>query len=288
MLGCRCGAKWSAAEFVDDAVAGGAALHTRTMVDRILISGGHAEGVEVRERGKRRRILANTVIVAAGGIGTPALLRASGLADAGRSITMDATIMVYGAGESKGIGGDPPMTWSAADDQLGVLYSTLIDPWLMYPIIMTMKGPAYPFTWHRWKRTYGVMIKLKDDISGGVDEHGTVSKGLTATDRERLGRAEETARAILLRAGCKADTIFSTPLRGTHPSGSVRIGEQLDNNLQTSVRGLYVCDASVFPEALARPTVLTIIAFARRLAERLLANDSSVALAAPKLSTLEH
>ena len=273
MLGCRCGSKWSAGEYVDDAVAAGAALHTRTIVDRVLISDGHAEGVEVRERGKRRRIMANNVIVAAGGIGTPTLLRSSGLSDAGRGITMDATTMVYGLAPSKGIGHDPPMTWSAPDDQLGVLYSTLIDPWLMYPLIMMTKGPAYPPTWLRWGRTYGVMIKLKDDVSGEVNERGEVSKGLTTTDRERLTRAEETARAILLKAGCKGDTIFSTPLRGTHPSGSVRIGEQLDTNLQTSVNGLYVCDASVFPEALARPTVLTIIAFAKRLADHLLAKS---------------
>jgi choline dehydrogenase-like flavoprotein len=32
---------------------------------------------------------------------------------------------------------------------------------------------------------------------------------------------------------------------------------------------LYVCDASVFPEALARPTVLTIIALGKRLARHL-------------------
>jgi choline dehydrogenase-like flavoprotein len=32
------------------------------------------------------------------------------------------------------------------------------------------------------------------------------------------------------------------------------------------VRNLYVCDASVFPEALGRPTVLTILALGRRLA----------------------
>ena len=50
-----------------------------------------------------------------------------------------------------------------------------------------------------------------------------------------------------------------TPLRGTHPSGTVRIGNDAGQNLQTEIAGLYVCDASTFPEALARPTVLTII-----------------------------
>lgn len=163
------------------------------------------------------------------------------------------------------------MTWSRADDELGVLFSTLIDPWLMYPIIMAAKGPAYPLTWHRWGRTYGVMIKLKDELSGEVHADGRVSKGLTASDGERLARAEQVAGRILRQAGCDPDTILTTPLRGTHPSATVRIGEMLSPDLETEVGGLYVCDASVFPEALARPTVLTIIALARRLSAHLLA-----------------
>jgi choline dehydrogenase-like flavoprotein len=271
MLGCRCGAKWSAAEYVDQAVAAGAQLWTRTTVDKLLIDDGRVEAVAGRRRGKPFRVETENVIVAAGGIGSPVLLRNSGISDAGRGMTMDITVMVYGHAQGKGMGGDPPMTWSYADDELGVLYSTLIDPWLMYPIIMTRKGPSYPLTWHRWGRTYGVMIKLKDEISGEVDARGKIMKGLTSNDRVRLSPAEGTARNILIRAGCKPDSIFSTPLRGTHPSGTVRIGELVGNNLQTGIGGLYVCDASVFPEALARPTVLTIISFAKRLAKHLLA-----------------
>jgi choline dehydrogenase-like flavoprotein len=39
--------------------------------------------------------------------------------------------------------------------------------------------------------------------------------------------------------------------------------------LQTKIEGLFVCDASVFPEALDRPTVLTIIGLGKRLAKHL-------------------
>jgi choline dehydrogenase-like flavoprotein len=46
----------------------------------------------------------------------------------------------------------------------------------------------------------------------------------------------------------------------------------LDENLQAEISGLYVCDASVFPEALARPTVLTIIGLAKRLSKHLTGN----------------
>lgn len=274
MLGCRCGAKWSAAEYVDDALAAGAGLWTRARVEQVRTADGRVVGVAGRRGRTRFEVEADTVVVAAGGIGSAVLLRRSGLEAAGRGMTMDTTVMVYGHSPHRGQGDEPPMTWSYADDELGVLYSTLIDPWLMYPIIMARKGPAYPLTWRRWGRTLGVMIKLKDELSGEIDGRGRISKGLTPADRARLARAEAMAGEILRRAGCDPQTIFTTPLRGTHPSGTVRVGELLSADLETEVAGLYVCDASVFPEALARPTVLTIIALARRLAEHLQATSA--------------
>jgi choline dehydrogenase-like flavoprotein len=73
-----------------------------------------------------------------------------------------------------------------------------------------------------------------------------------------------------LKAGCDPARLITTPMRGTHPSATVRIGDAVDENLRTAISGLYVCDASVFPEALARPTVLTIISLAKRLAAQLI------------------
>jgi choline dehydrogenase-like flavoprotein len=93
---------------------------------------------------------------------------------------------------------------------------------------------------------------------------------MTDHDRPRMRAAEEVCRRILIEASARPETIFTTPLRGTHPSGTVRIGTMLDENLQTEVAGLYVCDASTFPEALARPTVLTIIGLGKHLAKHLL------------------
>jgi choline dehydrogenase-like flavoprotein len=275
MLGCRCGAKWSAAEFVDQAVKAGAVLRVRTRVDRVLMEGGAVRGVRVRTGRRTETIEANTVVVAAGGIGSAVLLRESGFEGAGRGMAMDTTVMVYGLAPFRGIGEDPPMTWSCPDDELGVLYSTLIDPWLMYPIIMAVKGPRWVLTWPRWGRTLGVMIKLTDEISGQVEPKGRVSKGLTARDRDRLSRAGEAASLVLRRAGCDPETIVTTPLRGTHPSATVRIGEMVTSDLETEVQGLYVCDASVFPRALGRPTVLTIVALAKRLARQLAARGSA-------------
>jgi len=275
MLGCRCGAKWSAGEWIDDAVAAGATLQVNTHVTALLVEDGTVRGVRGTHDGRPWDANANTVVVAAGGLGTPLLLRTAGLDEAGRGIAMDTTVMVYGAlsraERMPAQGDDPPMTWSSTDDELGVMYSTLIDPWLMYPIIMAVKGARWPLTWPRWKRTLGIMIKLTDEVSGEIDARGGIDKGLTDADRARLDRARQVARDILRRAGCDEASLVTTPLRGTHPSATARIGTVVDENLATSVRGLYVCDASVFPRALGRPTVLTILALGRRLARYLAA-----------------
>ncbi len=269
LLGCRCGAKWNAGELVDEAIAAGAELWTRADVTDVVRTHGRAAGVRGKRAGRAFTVECNDVILAAGGIGTPAIMRASGFPDAGRGIAMDTTVMVYGRSFDLGMGDDPPMTWSAVDDEIGVMYSTLLDPWLMYPLILARQGFARPLTWRRWSRTLGVMIKLTDDVSGGIDERGGISKGVTIADQRKLDRAIEVATSVLHRAGCKGESVFASPLRGTHPCASVRIGELLDTELHTSLRGLHVCDASVFPRALGRPTVLTILSLARRLARNI-------------------
>ncbi len=269
MLGCRCGAKWNAAEYVDDAVSAGASLLTKALVDRVIIENGRCEGVTGKHYGQSFTARAGTVVLCAGGIGTPRILQASGFSEAGVGMTMDITVMVYGFGFGKGIGQEPPMTWSYENDEDGYMLSTLADPWLLFPLICAMKGPKYALHWPKWNRLLGVMIKLKDEISGGVFPDGKISKPMTPLDSERLARAARVCDEILVQAGADPSDIFMSPQRGTHPSGTVRIGTMLDTSLKTRIDGLYVCDASTFPEALDRPTVLTIIGLAKRLARHL-------------------
>jgi choline dehydrogenase-like flavoprotein len=269
MLGCSCGAKWNAAEYVDEAVRSGAELKTQAKVRKVLVEDGHVVGVWGRIGARPFTAKAPVVVLAAGGIGTPRILQASGMNQAGQGMAMDTTVMVYGFIKESGIGNEPPMTWAYENDEVGYMLSTLLDPWLLFPLINATKGLKYPFYWPRWNRTLGVMIKLKDEISGGVFPDGSISKPMTKNDTSRLGAAEEVCHKILVEAGADRSSIFTSPLRGTHPSATVRIGEMLDENLETEIEGLYVCDASAFPEALDRPTVLTIIGMARRLAKHL-------------------
>jgi choline dehydrogenase-like flavoprotein len=270
MLGCRCQAKWNAAEYIDEAVANGLDLWTGARVDQVLHNGRHVYGVRGRRNGRAFTIEADVVVLAAGGIGSPVILQHSGLAGAGDGMTLDITTIVYGRAPFPGNGNEPPMTWSFADDELGAMFSTLVDPWLNYPLAMLPKGPAPALSWTRWDNSLGVMIKLKDEISGSINQRGQIDKGLTDNDRARQSRAEAVARAILVQAGCDPESILMRPQLGTHPSGTVRIDTLLSRQLETKIDNLYVCDASVFPEALARPTVLTIMSLARRLADHLL------------------
>lgn len=272
MLGCRCRAKWSANEYIDQAVEAGCQLITRAKVERVLVEDGCATGVAGTLAGKPFQVRADVVVLAAGGIGSPLILQDSGFAEAGIGLAMDSTLMVYGASEFQGIGHEPPMTYGFEDLEHGYMLSTLIDPWLLYPLITALKGPRYPLTWPRWNRTLGVMIKVTDEVAGGIAGEHDISKPMTERDQARFDHAIGVSRQILVRAGCAPDTIFVTPIRGTHPSATVRIGEMLDADLQTRVKNLYVCDASTFPRALGRPTVLTIISLARRLSRHLLTN----------------
>ena len=276
MLGCRCGAKWNAAEWVDDAIAGGARIIKRARVHKVLIDDGHAVGVEGRIGGHKFTAMAETVVLAAGGIGSPRILQNSGMNGAGVGMTMDTTVMIYGVTRQNGTGKEPPMTWSWENPDVGYMLSTLTDPWLLYPLAAVRKGIGPALSWFQWHKMLGVMIKLKDDISGGIYPDGKIRKPLTTGDNERLNEAYEVCKRILIEAGAKKSSIFMRPMIGTHPSGTVRIGDMLDTNLKTEIDGLYVCDASVFPEALDRPTVLTIIGLGKRLSQHL-AGDHEIA-----------
>ena len=273
MLGCRCGAKWNAAEWVCEATAGGARLVEGARVEKVIIKDGHAAGVAGRVGLRKFSARAETVVISAGGIGPPRILQQSGLNRAGVGMTMDTTVMVYGTTREEGTGREPPMTWSWESPDAGYMLSTLTDPWLMYPLAAVRKGLGPALRWFQWHKMMGIMIKLKDDISGGIYPDGKIRKPMTAKDSERLAEAYRMCRQILIEAGAKRSSIFMRPLIGTHPSGTVRIGSMLDQNLKSEIEGLYVCDASVFPEALDRPTVLTIIGLGKRLAKHLLGDN---------------
>ena len=70
--------------------------------------------------------------------------------------------------------------------------------------------------------------------------------------------------------GVEQSSIVSTPIRGAHPGGTAAMGKVVNNDLETEIKGLYVADASVIPQAPGRPPILTITALAKKLAKNIL------------------
>ena len=78
-LGCTTGARWDSRSFLDDAINNGAVLHTSSPVEKVIMENGQVNGVVIRSENKSRTIKADIVVLAAGGIGTAQILKASEL-----------------------------------------------------------------------------------------------------------------------------------------------------------------------------------------------------------------
>jgi len=65
-------------------------------------------------------------------------------------------------------------------------------------------------------------------------------------------------------------SIVATSLRGAHPGGTAAMGRVVNQALETSIKNLFIADASVIPQAPGRPPILTITSLAKRLAKNVL------------------
>ena len=276
-LGCTCNAKWTARSYIEDAKADGATLMAETECTEILVENGSAVGVATRGRsGGQYSFRAPVVVAAAGGIGSPLLLKRAGIERAGDGCFLDPTIVIYGEAPFEGSWQDPPVSvvsWQFYDSH-GIRMGTIIEPRLLLLANLALRSPSKLGLALNFKKTVGILVKVKDELGGGVLADGSITKPLVDDDHARLKKGEQVAVEILRSLGCRQKTIVTGDVKGAHPSGTCRIGDVVDHDLQTEIKGLYVCDASVFPEALDRPTVITIIAFAKRLSEHLLAGRS--------------
>ncbi len=267
MIGCAKGAKWTAREFVEEAVAGGARLKTRAKVEQVLYDGGTVTGVRGVSASGPFAVEAERVIVAGGGLGTPMLLQASGFKEAGRNgFFIDPLQLTTGISNGKGSSKDIPMSCGTLEMQdEGIIMTDVVDPWPLYFFGLMMGGPRKARFFTGYPRTLGIMTKSRDALTGSIMSDGKVSKPLGSPELDLLAKGREIATRVLVRAGCDPSTILSAPPRGAHPGGTVRIDDFLDRDLQTPITGLYVCDSSVIPEPMGLPPVMMIIGLAKRL-----------------------
>ncbi|MDQ2819612.1 MAG: FAD-dependent oxidoreductase [Pseudomonadota bacterium] len=260
VYGCPFGAKWTARDFLDEAVDHGAQLLDRARVLRVLFDAGRAAGVEYVRDGRRVTATAPIVVLAGGGIGSPRLLHASGLRAAKSTFFSDPVIAVMGTVDDIDGGAEVPMAAGVRFDDDGISLADLTLPGPMYQAFAAQAGRVDRLLAHR--QTLSVMVKIRDEIGGAVGPRW-VSKPLHPADRVKLEKGVAMARDILKHAG--ATHVFASHHFAAHPGGSVRIGDGVDANLRTRAAGLYVCDASVIPEPWGLPPTLTLLCLGVRL-----------------------
>jgi choline dehydrogenase-like flavoprotein len=260
-MGCPFGAKWTSRELIDQACSNGSILITSAYVKRLLVNGEHVSGVQFTKDGRVHNASAPLVILAAGGIGTPIILRASGFANAGEDFFFDPLVILVGILDDLDDGKEFPMAAGFHDSEEGYVLTDLVFPAWIRSVFTLPKLRIDRLGGHR--KSLPVMVKIKDDLSGRVTTHGWVNKRLTDKDRIRLRRGSEVARNILEHAG--AHSIYHTMTIAVHPGGSAKIGDVVDSNLKTKYDNLYICDASVIPASWGLPPILTILDLGKRL-----------------------
>jgi len=255
-LGCPRNAKWSSLDFLLEAGKKGLQIIDNTEVTRVITRAGQVKGVEVfnPEKCVKEEYDADRVIVCSGAVETPLLLRSAGLV-AGEHLFVDTFVTVGGV--LKDIDFHKEISMNA-------LYNG--DGFILAPHYSSLINSRIGKNVTREKDILGIMVKIRDERSGCVTDQQVI-KNNTSQDVGLIAEGSSLAGAILTEAEVDPGSFVSTPARGAHPGGTAAIGEVVDKNLETEIDGLFVCDASVFPSAPGAPSVLTILALAKRLAK---------------------
>ena len=263
VLGCPHGVKWDARQLVAKARARGATLLEGWRVRSIVVRDGAATGALAASGLRRRFFAADAVVVAAGGLGTPRILQRSGI-ECEQRLFVDPVLCVAAR-------------WPGArqDRELSMPFFIRRDAAIIAPYFDYL---SYFFD-RRWRHGAGdifsLMIKLADSGTGSVAGR-RIDTTLTTADRERLNEAVELCAEIFARLGVPGRELFLGTLNAGHPGGTLPLTEGDAGSVHPSrlPDNVWVADASLFPESLGGPPILTIMALARRVARRVAAAAS--------------
>jgi len=267
--GCQFEAKWTALDYLLEAVKKGADLVCDTQVFEVLVENGRASGVKAMGPNGVLEYRARTVILAAGGLTTPVILQASGIDGAGMQLFIDLYVNTVGVTKDVGMLGEPAM--ALVNHQFHQSKGFVLSPYVpTYRASALAEFGAKGLTLRR-RKLIGLMAKTADELEGRVYPDGTFSKPVTERDWARLNEGSTISAEILCEAGADPRSIVASKIQGAHPGGTAAIGKIVDRDLQTEIGNLFVCDASVLPKAPGLPPILTILALAKRLAKVLAA-----------------
>ncbi len=216
-FGCVRGAKRSTLKtYLQDAAERGARIVVDCVVERVVVERGRALGVAARTRaGHALTVRARTVVVAAGAIGSPALLLRSGLDGAvGRNLFLHPVTAVWGLfpEEVRPWAGTLQARYSDRFADLDAGYGVRFETTGLHPGLLALGIPwdGAPRFDHRMRllpHTSFVGLLLRDRVPGRlrVTRAGVpvLDYRIAAYDRRHLRRAVEGAARVLLAAGAR-------------------------------------------------------------------------------------
>lgn len=218
-MGCRIGAKQSAAKtWLADAVKAGARIFPDTKVLRVTTSSGVADGVEAVCAGRRIKVRARAVVVAAGGIQTPALLQRSGLTNPniGRHLRLHPGTAVWGVFDEAidpWVGAMQNRYVTRLTDLDGDGYGVLLETGPLTPgfgsnFINWRGGTAFRQRMSQLRNLTGIAVILRDRDSTGTvrlgrDGEPIVKYRLSPHDSEHIQRGLEGAARLMEAAGAR-------------------------------------------------------------------------------------
>ncbi len=278
--------------YIADALARGILeLRAQAQVERVLVDGSEATGVEyVDGAGGRHTARAGAVVVAAGALNTPQLLIRSGVPNAsiGRYLGIHPIRLVYGLFDEPQ---DAHMVYPITahcmqhqhDEDGGfVIEATTIQDPISFATTLCddggpLWGPRLVEAVRGYRNWIGLLSLANDDNNSAVvvDESGAerFDVDLRSNELERVDAGLRFSREVLEAAGAKQ--VYWTGLASTHVQGTCRMGDDparsvVDRNGEShDVKRLFVGDASLVPRTLSVNPSLTIMALATRLAEHL-------------------
>lgn len=270
MLGCKTGAKWTARVYGDEAVSKGADLHLHTKITDVIVEKGRVVGVKGKKRGTPVEYFGKSVVLSTG-LDNAYILRRAGIDRAGKGFCCDWLQFVGAEIPGMNTVGAPPMSVGSLEfyESDGIAIVPVFPNWAMYAATLAFMGPTNLLKFPRFWNLSGIMVKVRDETAGELFKGVSFSKKVSPADQMKLDKGVDIIKKIFRKAGAKDDRILPLNPQGAHPSATCRIGDVVDKNLETEIKNLYCCDASVFPSALGLPVVWTAVALGKRLAKHL-------------------
>jgi choline dehydrogenase-like flavoprotein len=306
-IGCPNNAKFGVhLNALPQACAAGARIISEARVERVLHQGGRAHGVRVRRPdGTAIDVLADTVVIAAGAIETPMLLRRSGLGRhrrLGRNLALHPAIMLAGRFDED-VHAWRGVLQSAAVHEFHESDGVLIEATSTPPGMGSMVYPGYGAELLSWLdrapqvATFGAMVADRGvgsvlSVRGEPLVRYDIDPGDIAKLRvamEAIGRLLFAAGAVEVLTGLPGAMTVTSPealrdalqrsnprslhLAAFHPTGTAAAGadEQLCPVDQTGrLRGVdrvWVADASILPSCPEVNPQVSIMALALAVAD---------------------